>query len=381
MRKPVPITQLLRHPVANSESLESSALLLGAGIFVVAAIVAAIVFLGRVLPISGPGSVGQFVALGSAIATALVVIAAIVLRQASTSSLPMPRHGLDVPTVRLHWYDIGALALAHAIIALLGWLGIADLMSRSFAGAVVYAFPATVLAAVAIAVTAYAVFLSAVSLTPMLLSVVLVVFLAVGAFTSMLSASDPLWWQKNLSTLGISDDISALAFNLTLIIAGVIVTTIAHYATATIPVSTPAEVRGRNFVRGALILIGVLLACVGIFPMDEFLGAHNVAASGMAAVFVTMVIGLRRFIPAMPRVFILLGYLFVGVIVVLAVFYVTGYYNLTAVELVAFLLIFSWLIVFLRNTGAMPASQQSIVAGRIVVDEPGAVDASSTTTG
>ena len=44
------------------------------------------------------------------------------------------------------------------------------------------------------------------------------------------------------------------------------------------------------------------------------------------------------------------------VIVVLAVFFVTGYYNLTAVELVAFLLIFSWLIVFLRNTGTMHAA-------------------------
>jgi hypothetical protein len=43
----------------------------------------------------------------------------------------------------------------------------------------------------------------------------------------------------------------------------------------------------------------------------------------------------------------------VGVIVMLAVFFATGYYNLTAVELVAAVLIFSWIIVFLRNTGAM----------------------------
>lgn len=158
---------------------------------------------------------------------------------------------------------------------------------------------------------------------------------------------------ENLSTLGISDDISALAFNLTLIVAGVIVTTIAHYATAAIPVRTAKEVSGRNFVRGSLVLLGVLLACVGIFPVDRFLTAHNVAASGMAAVYIAMVLCLQRFIPAMPRVFVLLGYVFVAVIVVLAVFFVTGYYNLTAVELVAFLLIFSWLVVFLRNSRAM----------------------------
>jgi hypothetical protein len=68
----------------------------------------------------------------------------------------------------------------------------------------------------------------------------------------------------------------------------------------------------------------------------------------------------------MPRVFVLLGYVFVGVILVLAVFFAIGYYNLTAVELVAAVLIFSWIIVFLRNTSAMrpPA----------VTDETGATD-------
>jgi hypothetical membrane protein len=203
-----------------------------------------------------------------------------------------------------------------------------------------------------VAVSSYAVFLTAIKLTPMLLSIVLVVFLVVGTFASMLSATDPLWWQKNLSTLGISDDISALAFNLTLIIGGVIVTVIASYATANIPVQGEREERGRRFVRGALALMGILLACVGIFPVDRFMTAHNVSASGMAVIFVVLALGLGRYVPSMPRVFVLLGYLFVGVIVVLAVLFANGYYNLTAVELIAFLMIFSWLIVFLRNAGA-----------------------------
>ncbi len=209
-------------------------------------------------------------------------------------------------------------------------------------------------------------FLSAVNLTPMLLSLVLAIFLVVGALASMLSSSDPHWWKKNLSALGMTDDVSALAFNVTLIIAGVIVTTIAHYATATIPVSTPAERRGRNRVRIALILIGVCLTCVGIFPVDRFFLIHNTVATGMTVVYGVMVVGIRWFIPAMPRVFILLGYVYIAVIVVLAVFFAVGYYNLTAVELVAAVLIFSWIIVFLRNTSAMRPAE--------VTDETGATD-------
>ena len=48
------------------------------------------------------------------------------------------------------------------------------------------------------ALTAYMAYLSAVNLTPMLLSLVLALFLVVGALASMLSATDPLWWRSQL---------------------------------------------------------------------------------------------------------------------------------------------------------------------------------------
>ena len=82
----------------------------------------------------------------------------------------------------------------------------------------------------------------------------------------------------------------------------------------------------------------------------------------MALVYVAMVIAFPWLVPSIPRVFVLLGYVYVGVIVVLAVFFITGYYNLTAVELVAFLLVFSWLIVLLRNTeGLGTSTEESVV--------------------
>jgi hypothetical protein len=45
--------------------------------------------------------------------------------------------------------------------------------------------------------------------------------------------------------------------------------------------------------------------------------------------------------------------------VLLAIFFAVGYYNLTAVELVAGVLIFSWIIVFLRSAGSMQAPRSS----------------------
>src|SRR4029453_2342435 len=58
------IRPVLRHPAGNGESLESAPLLAGAAAFVVGLAVAWIFFWGRNVPIAGPGSLGQFVAIG-----------------------------------------------------------------------------------------------------------------------------------------------------------------------------------------------------------------------------------------------------------------------------------------------------------------------------
>jgi hypothetical membrane protein len=323
---------------------ESFALAVGAVAFVITAVVAALVFWGRELPIDGRGSLGDFTAIAGAVAAAIAFAVA----------RSMPRRGertaeLDSRRERYYWFDVAALSLAHGAIALLGWIGIATIMEHSFIGATVYASPAVVITSAATALSAYLAVISGMNVSPRQLSLVLAVFLAVGVTTAMLSSTDPLWWQMNLSALGITHDISSLTFNLTLIVSGVIITTIARFGTATLPSYTTAQRRRRVSVRVLFVLIGVLLACVGIFPVDRFFLVHNTVATGMAVAFAALVIGLPWLIPTMPRAFVVLGFVYVGVVVVLAVLFAAGIYNLTAVELVSSLLIFSWIILFLRN--------------------------------
>lgn len=357
LERATPLSRIVQRPAENAESLESVALILGSLAFLVGALIAAIVFWDRDVPIAGPGSIGEFIAITGGLVSMLAFgFGRLVLRSPSPALQRELGQGLVVDGAKLHWFDHAALAVAHGVIVLLTWVGLSALLELSFIGAVVFTLPAIILAGVGLAVSTYVVFLSAARLTPMLLSLVLAVFLVVGALASMLSSSDPLWWQKNLSALGIGGDVSALAFNLTLIIAGAIVTIVARYCTAALPTSTPVELRHRNSVRLMLVLIGIFLACVGIFPVNEFFWLHNTVATGMAIVYAVIVVGLPRFVPSMPRTFVILGFVYVGVVVVLGVFFAIGYYNLTAVELVAGVLIFSWIILFLRNSGAMRAS-------------------------
>lgn len=340
--------EVLRHPLASAGSRESTALLVGAATLVIGGVVSLLAFWGRTLPISGPGSIGQFTAIGCGITAVVVFIAA--------RSLAYAQPDERAPGATMRWFDVAALSIAHGIIALLGWIALTDILQRSFTGAEVFSLAGAALAGAAMASTAYIVVLSAANMSPSTLSVVLMLFLVVGTLASMLSASDEQWWKLHLSSLGVTDDVSALTFNVTLIIGGIIVTTVAHFGTATIPAADARAARGRRIVRYALTIMGLLLCGVGLFPVDRFLAVHNLCATGMVVVFVAMVLSLRRTVPGTPQVFLTLGYVFVGCIVVLAVFFVTGYYNLTAVELVAFLLVFTWLLLFLRNTHGAPTA-------------------------
>ncbi|WP_426322591.1 DUF998 domain-containing protein [Microbacterium sp. E-13] len=339
--RPSPRTTARLLDASSERSLESLALGVGAGAFVVVALVALIAFGLQAAPISGPGSVGQFAAIASAVVAFLAVIGGRIL---------VRRHGEQHRLGVLDYIDGAALAFAHAVIALLGWTLLAVILEQAFIGAEVFAVSVLVLSGATAAMSGYLAFYSATHMDLQLLAVVLAVFLVFGVLASMLTASDPDWWKDNLSALGMSSNVSAFAFNITIIVAGFLVTTLARYSTRGIPTTNP---KGVGRVRVSLIVVGVFLAMVGVFPVDRFFALHTGVASGMVVAFGVLVIALPRWITGMPRPFILLGWLFLAVTLVLAVFFFIGYYTLTAVELVAGILVFTWIVLFIRNAAAL----------------------------
>lgn len=327
---------------ASSErSLETLALATGAVSFAVVAVVALVVFRFEAAPIAGPGSVGQFAAIASGVVALVAVIGGTFVRR---------EHGRSSRLRALDFLDVAALAIAHGVIAVLGWTLLAVILEHAFIGAEVFALPVLILSGAAAAMTGYVAFYSATHMDLQLLAVVLALFLVVGVLASMLTASDPDWWKDNLSALGMSSNVSAFAFNITIIVAGFLVTTLARYATRGIPTEDP---KGVGRVRTCLIAVGVLLGLVGVFPVDRFFAIHTGVASGMVVAFGVLVIGLPRWITGMPRAFVVVGWLFLALTLLLAVFFAVGYYTLTAVELVAGILVFTWIVLFIRNAAAI----------------------------
>ena len=347
---------------------ESHALVVGSAAFLVLGVVAFLLIGREPVPLSGRGSAGDIAAVGTAVLGAGAVVAGCLRRRPDLSPpvLSPPAESSPVsssPARRRrirNVLDIAALALAHGCIFLLGWLALFSIFQQAFIGAALYPLAAAILIGTAGAISAYTAYLSALSMNAYRLAALLAGFLVTGILTSMLTAADPQWWQENLSALGTSSDISGAAFNFTLIIAGVVVTTLAGYSTATLA-ATARSATARRRVRqleGGIILIGVFLAGVGLFPVDERFGFHTMVASGMVLVFASLIVRIRSLVPAISATFAALGWLFLAVIVVAAVlWFPVGYYNLTAVELIAASLIFSWLIVLIRNLAAVDADQ------------------------
>lgn len=343
--------------VSDRRSLEASALWLGVVAFITVAIIAIPVFRLQEVPISGPGSIGQYAAIASGVTGALIYLVGRYVRNSTR-----PKNFLEV-------IDNVAVALAHGIIALLSWLLLSVIFERSFIDAPVFGVPSLILAGTVAGLTAYICFLSAVSMNLNLISAVLAVFLLEGVMASALTASDPHWWTHNLSTLGIPDGISSLAFNVTIIIAGILVAGLARTATANLPARNP---KAAKIVRILLILIGILLSLVGVFPVSEFLLIHNTVATGMAVLFGVLVVFLPYWIPGMPRPFVLMGWSFLAIIVYLAVLFAIGSYTLTAVELIAGLMIFAWIVLFIRSASALSedtVSAEEELVGAAVADE------------
>lgn len=319
-----------------------SALAAGTGMVALAVVALVTLFVFRLqsLPITGEGSIGFFGASASAIVAAVVFVGG--------RCVVLPPKGTH-PLVNI--LDVAALAIAHALIALVAWTLVGGVIESGFIDAVVFGLPSVFIAGTMAALTAYAVFMSAVRADASSIAVVLVVFLVSGAVASVLTASDPHWWKDDFSSLGKTGVASALTFNGTLIVGGVIVATLARYGTRGI---STAHARGVALVRGCLISIGILLALVGVVPVDVAYGVHTAFACGLAVVFGVLVALVPRWIPELPRLFVLLGWLFLAVLAVHFVLFATGSYTLAAVELVAGVLVIGWIVLFIRNAAALP---------------------------
>jgi hypothetical protein len=326
---------------------------------VVAAITAAVVFHGTTAALWGGWSVGAIAILAGAACGGVAFSSGAAAAVARFTR----RSGVRISLIRRIW-DILALALIHVAVYAMLCLVLFAILQDAFKHLQVDTLTGTMMVGLTSAACAYFLYLSASSTSANRLSTLLAIMLGGGVLLSMITASNARWWEANFSILGTTSDFSGLSFNITMIIGGSAITILAGLLTQELTgwaTTRAPHTRYRiDVIRWSLVVIGILLALVGLVPVSVSLPIHNAVATSMVLLFLLLIIGLKRLLPEFPRTFFLLSYAFLAGIVAAGVMYVpVGYYNLTAFELIASGLIFGWIVIFVRITAAVTATDDS----------------------
>jgi Protein of unknown function (DUF998) len=342
-------------PPRRRLAVESEALLAGAFAAGATGLIALFLFAGAVWPLWGGLSVG-IVAAVSVLVTGIGAGAAGYWRSRNLPGQEW-RHRLKPWKFSV---DVGTVAAVHAIIGFILTMVVFVTLQRSFEGLVVDVWTSVGAVAVASGLGAYWIYLSVSAITTPKLAMLLIVFMASATLASMATAQDPQWWEYHFSQLGTADDFSSSLFNLALIIGGAFVTTFALYVDRDLTTLVRQGVLERasapRVVSVVFIVMGVLLAGVGLVPVNVSTPIHNFCAVGMSISFLTLLIGSPWILRGMPKRFFV--FCTGGIVLLLAsavLFEPLGYYNLTAFELAAFSIIFGWISVFIRFVSALTA--------------------------
>lgn len=266
--------------------------------------------------------------------------------------------------------DVAGLTLASASIAVMAVGAAYTTFQRAFQGLVVGRISATLLLAVVVGVCCYTLSLIGHHMSSSRVAVLLGCFLGAGVFASMLTADNPGWWQSNFSALGISTASSASAFNFTVVLAGVVLTTLADYVATDLSRWPGVTRRTDLLVRIVLVVIGLALVGLGLVPVNLSRLAHDIFAYTALVAFGVFILAAPVLLKGLPSSFVVTTGLFGGLMVVIVLLWAPGgRYNFTAVELLSVLLIFAWLTLFARTVGSGPPQETGAPVVDVVAHE------------
>ncbi|GAA1140223.1 hypothetical protein [Nesterenkonia lutea] len=298
--------------------------------------------------------------------------------------------------------DTVALLVVHASIAVMVSLGLFRVFQEAFIGLTVDSIAGAVLLAIVGGISGYFSFNSGARITAFSLSTLLALFMASGVLVSMIFAENPFWWHVMFSELGTGQAglTSFWTFNTTLVVSGTIITTLTAFITRDLEIWSEfitglraekleqrqagqrradgrlpwwARLRAAwtrhvsrpriGMVRAVMISMGVSLAGVGLVPISLHHDIHVLFSAFFVLSFLVLLVGMPYVLPGFPRTFYLISYLSAaGVILAAALWQPIGYYNLTSLELIGAAVLFSWMVVFIRNIAALVAQLKGPVA-------------------
>ncbi|WP_309080494.1 hypothetical protein [Zhihengliuella sp.] len=351
--------------LSASALVESRAILSGGIAALVALVVGLVGFDGYRPSLAGERSVADLAAVTTGVAAGGGFIAGYLQTIRGTHSWLSAR-----PLLR-QIVDGAALVVVHASIAVMSSLVVFRMFQDAFFGLTVDAYAGGGMLAIAAGIAAYAAYDSGARIDAAALSLLLAGFMASGMLVSMLAAENPLWWHIMFSELGTGQAgaTSFWTFNTTMTTSGVILTTLSSFVTRDLTrwaalrdADDAAAGRPRRrflrpragVVRWGLIGVGLCMVGIGTVTLHVSEPVHTFFVRLLALILLALLLGIPLWAPGYPRAFYAFTYIAGALLAGAAsLWFPLHYYNLTALELAAAGIVFSWLVVFIRTTTAV----------------------------
>lgn len=331
---------------AEAQRHESQATLAAWAAFGLGLLFGLVALWGEPRPIAatpGEATVAQPAAgIAAIIAAAAFVLSTLLHRRRETAAMPgWQRTVSHISTV--------ALTLAFGAVAYMGVLTGGEILGLGLRGLEAPAVGGALLSAIASAAAGWLAFQAGIELRTRDLATLLFAYLTIGTVFAMLTAADPRWWERHFSELG-----TGWAFNVTVIVAGLLVATTGSYIGRDLH-RWLGDTRLRSI--GAVVLLfaatGAALAGVGIFPVAEAPLVHNIAAFGTLGLFALTAVVVTLVLPGPPRA-MLLTTIGAGLALgaALLLWRPFGLYSAAGLEAVAVGIMFVWMMTLVRTLAA-----------------------------
>lgn len=255
-------------------------------------------------------------------------------------------------TQDIYWRNFPSILISLGLIIVVVLLVVFNVVEKIFLGVTFDLFTASTIFAIIIGVLSYLVIMVAIKITPSTLINMLMLIAIGGVGIAMLTNSEQQWWLTNLSYLGSNFATSSWRFNLTLILAAFIMIALIDFLFEAIFKVQPRSNQLR-FMKFLLVMMAIFLGNVGVFPYNESAISrelHNVFAQGLVF-WVLILMGTARWLlPVVDKEFLRLTNIMAGLLVIITIlFMVVRYLSLTAFEIMAFVVAFSWLLLLLQK--------------------------------
>jgi hypothetical protein len=175
-----------------------------------------------------------------------------------------------------------------------------------------------------------------------------------GALISGLSSADKSWIQWHFSRLGEGGRLSAIIFNIALMLAGAMLIILGikiKYAINKLIKKIKLEHNFKTALLYRLLyIVGVCLISVGLFPFDRFPLIHNIAGYGSLVGVLLVCYFSPLLLPVFTKRYIKYSHFLVATTVIIYTLYFTIHsLRLLIVEFILFVFVYIWLLSFIKE--------------------------------